>query len=462
MATVYLARQSGMRGFEREVALKLTHPHLREQAEWATELIEEAKLTAQIRHPNVVSVLDVADDPSGVFLVMDYVEGETFAGILKHAIATGSQVPTPIVLRILVDALAGLHAAHEAADRTGRSLGIVHRDFSPQNLLVGTDGVTRLADFGVAKAADRVGFTRTGLVKGKIGYMAPEQLRDQPIDRRTDVWAAGVVAWEGLAGKRLYPAGDRAATLLRIVTEEPPRIRSVRPDVPAALDEAIASALTLDPHARCPSADELRRKIAASAEIADLAQVRDYVNACVGEKLVERRRMVAVTREGEGNANGHGSDFEVKTQGTFSTGSAPTVPNPSVRRRPWLRFAAVTIFALVGAGYALHVRGRFKASPPTPPIAVQVAPPPASPSDSPPLSPGSDSPPIPEPRVSSSSIPQQGSAHVASVRSTRVGSPGITSTPASVRTSKPRPIPPAASSAQPAPSPPKLHANPYD
>jgi serine/threonine-protein kinase len=298
MGTVYLARKRGPGGFEREVALKLTHPFLREQPDWTGDLIEEAKLASRIHHPNVVHVIDVEDDPYGVFLVMQYVEGESLEGLLRRARDRGERIPVDVALRILIDALSGLHAAHELRDPSGQPLGLVHRDFTPQNILVGLDGVARLTDFGVAKAASRVGVTRTGVVKGKAAYMAPEQVRSLPLDRRADVWAAGVVAWELFAGRRMRPAvEDQAALLLQVATDPPPRLRSVRDDVPAAVDEAVAHALTLDRTRRCPSAARLGELLssawAEAASPAETAAVAEYVRAAAGASLEERRDLAA-------------------------------------------------------------------------------------------------------------------------------------------------------------------------
>ncbi|HVY49689.1 MAG TPA: serine/threonine-protein kinase, partial [Minicystis sp.] len=296
MATVYLARSEGIGGFAREVALKLTHAHLRSDPRFAADLIEEAKLAARIRHPNVVPVLDVGDDAAGIYLVMEYVEGEALGALARAASRRGERVPLAIGLRILVDALAGLHAAHELKDGAGRSIGLVHRDFSPQNLLVDVAGRGLLADFGVAKAATRPGHTMAGFVKGKVAYMSPEQARGLALDRTCDVWAAGVVAWELATGKRLYPPGDEVNRLLKIVTEQPPRARAIADDVPAALDEAIARALAMDARRRTPTAAALAKDLTRSAaEIGGLAELDDvaaYVEEMAGEALVARRARV--------------------------------------------------------------------------------------------------------------------------------------------------------------------------
>ena len=293
MATVYLARSLGPNGFATEVALKLTHAHLRTSAEFANDLVEEAKLAVRIRHPNVVSVIDAGDDPNGLYLVMEYVAGSTLA----HLTRSDPPLPGPMAVRLLLDALAGLHAAHELRDEDGALVGVVHRDFTPQNILVGIDGVARLADFGIAKAARRVSHTRQGMVKGKIAYMAPEQAQGLPLDRRCDVWAAGVVAWELLAGRRLHVGDDDLATILKVATEKPPLLRTVAPEVPEAVEAAVATALAMSPHARHATALAFSKALAAACRdtlgIAEMDEVAAWMAKHVGPKLATLRSQVA-------------------------------------------------------------------------------------------------------------------------------------------------------------------------
>ncbi|HMJ16304.1 MAG TPA: serine/threonine-protein kinase, partial [Polyangiaceae bacterium] len=191
MATVDLAiRREGT--FVRLHAIKRLHPHLLEDADVRAMFIEEARLAGLLRHPNVVSVVDVGEDAAGPFLVMDYVEGVSVATLIEHAIETSQPVPLDVALRIAMDVARGLHAAHELTAPDGRPLSLVHRDVSPQNVLVGFDGVARVSDFGIAKALGRSARTSTGILKGKLGYMAPEQLQFRGQDRRTDLFAFGV------------------------------------------------------------------------------------------------------------------------------------------------------------------------------------------------------------------------------------------------------------------------------
>ncbi len=293
MATVYLARPSGpIRGVDRDVALKLTHAHLRKEEEFAHHLVEEAKLAAGIHHPNVVAILDVGEDALGIYLVMDYVDGDTLGNLIRQAEKGGSGLPLAVGLRVVLDGLAGLHAAHELPGPDGSSLGLVHRDFTPQNILVGLDGISRLSDFGIAKAATRLGHTATGVVKGKIAYMSPEHARGRPLDRRADVFSAGVVAWEVVARQRLRESDTDVSLLLRVASEPAPPLSQVVPGVPLEIDRAIASALELDKDQRCPTAqaffDHLKSAAEAAGLLATHEEVGREVRRILGEKLARR------------------------------------------------------------------------------------------------------------------------------------------------------------------------------
>jgi serine/threonine protein kinase len=329
-ATVYLARTRGVAGFEREVALKLVHAHLRADEESRLHLLEEARLAARIRHPNVVPVTEVDADSFGVFLVMDYVEGEALSGLVRLLRDQNHRLPPRLIARIMNDSLAGLHAAHELRDPQGQFIGLVHRDFSPQNILVGIEGVARLADFGVAKAASRTVRTKTGLVKGKVAYMSPEQARGHKVDRRCDVWAAGVVVWELITGRKLYDHEDDVATLLSVVTEEPPRLASVMQGVPAALDEAVAYALTSDVNNRCPSAEAFRCLLESAWDecggMASTPELGAFVRQTVGHKLAERR---ALTSRGRSSPTPVGL---LANAGTYN--SAPPAPERHPAQAP--------------------------------------------------------------------------------------------------------------------------------
>jgi serine/threonine-protein kinase len=297
MASVYLAVAEGAAGFSREVALKVLHPHLLSDPHLVAQFLTEARIAAKIRHPNVVPVTDVEQDRSWAYLVMDFVEGASLAELRRAARPLGG-IPPRIWGRWLADALSGLHAAHELTDERGEPLGLVHRDFSPQNILVGRDGSARLSDFGVVKVTSGDQRTASGIVKGKVNYMSPEQVRGEALDRRCDVWAAGVVAWELVTGRRLRRHKDDVQSLLEIVSGDPPRASSLVPDVDPALDELIANALTTDLERRCPSAAALRARLLAAlgGSLADIHECAEWADRAAAELLESRKNKLRAAR----------------------------------------------------------------------------------------------------------------------------------------------------------------------
>lgn len=301
MGSVHLARMRGIGGFARDVAIKFLLEDVSETPNAHRELIEEAKISARLKHPNVVPVLDVGEHRGAPFVVMEYVEGDSLAGLERVAARSArGALPKPISLRVICDALAGLHAAHELSDDEGRSQNLVHRDFSPQNILIGADGVARLTDFGVAKLAGRSITTTSGVVKGKLRYMSPEQVRGESLDRRSDVWAAGVMLWELFAGRRLFQ-GDSDATILYqiLAADEPPRLLSILPSVPVEVDALIGAALARRVSDRTSTAAELRQAILSAARahpelLAEHEEVAVFVRELIGPRLSERRSRIAV------------------------------------------------------------------------------------------------------------------------------------------------------------------------
>jgi serine/threonine-protein kinase len=293
MATVYLGRVRGIAGFERLVAIKRCHPHLRQDAEFAAMFLDEARLAARIRHPNVVPTLDVVDDGESLCLVMEYVEGAQLSALLKAARAREEPLPAAIGVRVVLDALEGLHAAHELKGSDGACLDLVHRDVSPQNMLVGVDGVTRLADFGIAKATGGSVTTRSGEVKGKVAYMAPEQLLALGVTRRSDVYAAGVVLWELLVGQRLFRADSDAALINQVLRARPEAPSTKGALTTAALDAAVLRAMAASPEDRFETAQAFAEAIeAAGVAPATVRNVASCVRELVGEGLSARRSLL--------------------------------------------------------------------------------------------------------------------------------------------------------------------------
>ena len=296
MAIVYVARVQGVAGFERLVAIKVLHANLAHEDEFIGMFLDEARLAASIRHPNVVPTIDISDsEEAGYFIVMEYIEGDHLGALLSSAHKLEEKLPLPITLRIIADALAGLGAAHDLCDETGKSLQLVHRDVSPHNIMVGRDGVVRLTDFGVAKAEDRLTHTRDGQVKGKLAYMAPEQAANGQTDSRSDLFSMGVILWECLTGQRLFRAENTAATLHRLLHDDIPTPSSVDPQL-APLDGLLAKALSRDLAQRFQTAEEFAQAVEEVAPslggLSSLRGVARVVKQYAAAKLKRDKKLI--------------------------------------------------------------------------------------------------------------------------------------------------------------------------
>jgi serine/threonine protein kinase len=390
MADVYIARQSGAAGFERIVAIKCCHEHLRRNRAFAEMFLDEARLAAHIRHHNVVATLDVSDgDP--LYLVMEYVEGCSLSVLARSARRACQRIPLDVVLRVACDALAGLHAAHESCGPDGEPLGLVHCDVSPQNILVGVDGSARITDFGIARATASMVLEDQSIIKGKPSYMAPEQIGSDSITRRVDVFSAGVVLWELLTGKRLFRSSDDGATMNAVLTRTVPAPSSVEPSVPPALDAVVLRALERDPAERFPSAgDFLGALECLPLAVATARCVGEYVRREAGPSLSPGRfpsgkypRAVAEAQrlhEPSGEASSDDPGSEVPTRVceppqalVIASTREPEAPVPEAyrARRMIVAIALVLVGCAVGLLFA-----RQPAQPSTPSTApVPVDPP---------------------------------------------------------------------------------------
>ncbi|WP_437640637.1 serine/threonine-protein kinase [Sorangium sp. So ce854] len=292
MASVHFGRLVGAHGFARTVAIKRLHPQFARDPEFSSMLLDEARLAVRIRHPNVVATLDSVQADGELFLVMEYIAGEALSSLLREASAQGGRVPQPVVSAIVAGALAGLHAAHEATAEDGAPLQIVHRDVSPQNILVGEDGIARVLDFGIARAAVRSQVSRVGQLKGKLSYMAPEQLRGAPLTRRADIYAASVVLWEALTGRRLF-TGECDAEIFGRILEGVVQPPSAFGDVPRALDEVVLRGLQRDPERRFATALEMAAALEEALPPASPRAVGAWVEATAGPLLEARAKSLA-------------------------------------------------------------------------------------------------------------------------------------------------------------------------
>jgi serine/threonine-protein kinase len=265
MAQIYLARQSGLGAFERHVVLKTI---LRERASderFVTMFLDEAKLAATLNHQNVAQVYEVDQADGAYFMAMEYVHGENARAILEHTIKRGWTIPLELALMIVSGAAAGLHHAHERRGKQGQPLNIVHRDISPANIMVGFDGSVKVLDFGIAKAEERVTKTVGGMIKGKYGYMSPEQCKGKPIDRRSDIFALGICLYELTTLRRAFKGNDDFETMKRIVGGDVIMPSVAVAGYPRELEAIILTALASDPGARFQTAQEMIEAIDAFA-----------------------------------------------------------------------------------------------------------------------------------------------------------------------------------------------------
>jgi serine/threonine-protein kinase len=392
MATVHLGRLVGPVGFSRTVAIKRLHPQFAKDTDFVAMFLDEARLVARIRHPNVVPTLDVVQEESELLLVMEYVQGETLSRLLRRSRALNQRPPVPVVATVLVGVLHGLHAAHEATGESGEPLMIVHRDVSPQNILVGPDGVPRLLDFGVAKATQRLQSTRDGQVKGKLAYMAPEQVSSDDVDRRCDVFAAGVVLWEALAGKRLFEGQTDARIMQQILHADIPPPSLVAPEVSPELDAICARALSRDRAGRFTTAREMALALEKATPLATASDAGAWVELLAHEVIAERAARVAEIESR--------SDVFIKPAPAEIDVAFPDEPPPGATPTRRSRAIALTALALVllgvavSAGFALATLRQERPAPaaaaaapasgsapapaPSPPLAPASAPPAAS------------------------------------------------------------------------------------
>jgi serine/threonine protein kinase len=291
MAMVWAARLTGTRGFQKIVAVKTMLPKLCEDDQFEQMFLAEASLSSQIRHPHVVEIMDLGEHDGVLYLVMEWIDGVALNQLMKAAKKQGG-IPLPIAVRVMMQTCAGLHSAHELKDNKGQLVGLVHRDVSPQNILVTYDGVTKVVDFGIAKAtAMGDGATVAGQIKGKVAYMAPEQVKGGSIDRRVDIFAAGIVLYALTTGKHPLRRESEAATMYNICSPEPVMAPSkIIAGYPPPLERVVMQALAKDPGKRYPTANEFLRALDQALPASMRASTDEDVAAFVASLFGDRRR----------------------------------------------------------------------------------------------------------------------------------------------------------------------------
>jgi serine/threonine-protein kinase len=297
MATVQYAHFVGPGGFSRPVAIKRLHPHFANDPGFASAFLDEARISARIAHANVVATLDVLAQTDEISVVMEYVHGESLAGLFGLAHARGTLLPYKIATSLLVGVLHGLHAAHETCSEHGEPLGMVHRDVSPENILVGSDGIARLLDFGIAKAKGRSRTTPTGELKGKLGYMAPEQYQGEDVDRRVDVYGASVVLWEALTGQVLFDGANDAAVVNAVMNGVVRAPSELVPGLPKALDMLVLRGLARNRDNRFESARQMALALERDVGVATQSEVSDWLHGIAGALLQERAAALGQLRQ---------------------------------------------------------------------------------------------------------------------------------------------------------------------
>ncbi len=306
MAEVWLALQTGIEGFNRHVVVKRILPHLAEDPEFVQMFLNEAKIASRFNNPNIAQIYDLGAENGTYFIAMEFIHGEDLGRVMRRAWSSGQWVARHIALRIVADACAGLFYAHSRVNDQGQPLRVVHRDISPQNILISFDGSVKIVDFGIAKAADQVSNTKSGAIKGKFAYMAPEQAAGKPLDSRTDIFALGLVLYELMTGVRPLKRDSELATLqaaLECAIELPSSVA----EVPSEIDDVVMRALAKAPDDRYRDAREFQKAIEQylvdHKEMATGLQVAELMEMLFADRLNEEKRLGAPNPSTESSTN---------------------------------------------------------------------------------------------------------------------------------------------------------------
>ncbi len=391
MAEILLARRVGPSGFERPVAIKRILPHYARQQAFVAMFLDEARIAASVRHPNVIHVEELERDEDGLYLVMEYLEGESLAGLLRRLFVREESIDLSVAAYIVAEACSGLHAAHEMADIDGHKQNLVHRDVSPHNLFVTYDGQVKVLDFGIAKGADRISRTEAGQLKGKFEYMSPEQCSKKPLDRRSDIFSLGTVLYEATTGRRLFKRENPVETIRAIGGHAvvPPSRLVV--EYPAALEGVCMKALSTNPEDRYPSMAEMRRELLATIRTDERGpepreKLATLMRAIFADRVAEKTDLLRRVRSGSNVTHvpvgeiDEGVEIatvprELATQLEVSPNSADTVAGTTANARGApRRLALVLSLGLCAVLSVVTLKLAFR-----PPLASATPPPPSAP-----------------------------------------------------------------------------------
>jgi serine/threonine-protein kinase len=341
MASVWVAKLRGKHGFEKMVALKTILPTFAEDQRFRRMFLDEAKIASRIEHVNVAQILDLGEQAGQLYLVMEWVDGDSLQELDRAAERAGDSLPIPVLIRVIADACAGLHAAHELTDNRGRTLNVVHRDVSPQNVLISSKGVVKVIDFGVVKARRRMTEeTTTGTIKGKLQYMAPEQALGHAVDQRADIWAVAATLYRLLARRPVFRGSSPLSTFKRLTSSTPPE--PLPPHVPRALSTIVLKALAFEPERRYASAAELGAALEALLHGPFQTTAREVaatMEQYLGDSLASRRAGIVEALGGERPTPSGGSALAAARESGVSRAktlprSAPGIQPPTIVDKP--------------------------------------------------------------------------------------------------------------------------------
>ena len=369
MAEILLGRLRGPSGFERAVVIKRILPHLAGVQAFVDMFLDEARIAARIAHPNVVQVHELGRSEDDLYIVMEYIEGESVAGLMRRALARRMTMPPLLAAHVCAQTCAGLHAAHELRGADGAPQDLVHRDVSPHNLIVTYDGVVKIVDFGIAKAADRIAKTEAGVLKGKFDYMSPEQADGMPLDRRSDLFSLGTVLYEVSTGHRLFKRESATMTLRAVSRGHVPPPSSLVPDYPPHLEAVCLRALARHPDDRYATAAEMRRDLVGvmrrlEGDALPEEALARFLHELFPDRIEEKRRMLEDVRAGTALTAIPVAEADTEVElplvdnAIVDRTATSHVARRMAPRRAWPLFAAAAVLIAGGVGAGVMLGDR--------------------------------------------------------------------------------------------------------